>query len=172
MKTYFGKLTGGGALPAKPALQHVFWSWTGAAVAIGLIAYLTEISQQPILMAPLGASAVLAFGVPDSPLAQPRNIIGGHVLTALVGMIFLTTFGDAWWSMGLAVATAIALMQVTRTVHPPAGANPLLVIMLGVSWDFLLTPVLAGAVVLAVCAIVFNNLAKTRRYPVYWGIKS
>lgn len=171
MRRYFRKLGGGGAVPGRPKVRHVMWSWAGAAIAIGLIAYLAEVSQHPILMAPLGASAVLAFGVPDSPLAQPRNIIGGHLLTTFVGLVFLHVIGDAWWSMALAVATAIAAMQMTRTVHPPAGANPLLVMALGASWSFLLTPVLVGAIILAGCAILFNNLAKDRCYPVYWGMK-
>jgi CBS-domain-containing membrane protein len=169
MFDYFKKMRGGAALPPAPAPNHVLWSWVGGAVAIGLIAFLTTAVGRPILMAPLGASAVLAFGVPDSPLAQPRNIVGGHVLTAFIGLVFLEAFGADWWSMGGAVATAIAAMQVTRTVHPPAGANPLLIMVLGASWDFLFIPVLAGSMILAACAVVFNNLAENRRYPLYWS---
>ena len=169
MKNYLKKMRGGAALPQRPAIGYVFWSWCGGVFAIGLVAYIAVATGQPILMAPLGASAVLAFGVPDSPLAQPRNIVGGHVLTAFIGLVFLEAFGADWWSMGAAVATAIAAMQVTRTVHPPAGANPLLIMVLGASWDFLLIPVLAGSVILAACAVVFNNLADNRRYPLYWS---
>jgi CBS-domain-containing membrane protein len=91
------------------------------------------------------------------------------VLTAFIGLVFLEAFGADWWSMGGAVATAIAAMQVTRTVHPPAGANPLLIMVLGASWDFLFIPVLAGSMILAACAVVFNNLAENRRYPLYWS---
>lgn len=168
MTDFFSKFRGGGTLPPMPSGRHVLWSWLGGAIAIGLIGFLTEVTSHPMLMAPLGASAVLAFGVPDSPLAQPRNVIAGHFLTTLVGLSFLEIMGDGWLSMGLAVATAIALMQVTRTVHPPAGANPLLVIGLGAPWSFLVTPVLVGSVVLVICALLVNNLASARRYPLYW----
>ncbi len=119
-------------------------------------------------MASFGATCVLAFGVPDSPLAQPRNIIGGHFLSTLLGLIFLHLFGSTWWGMALAVATAIGCMQFTKTVHPPAGADPLIVMTTGASWKFLVTPALAGAIILVICAIVFNNLAEDRSYPKYW----
>ena len=169
MTNYLRKMRGGAALPQRPALGYVLWSWWGGVVAIGLIAYITVATGQTILMAPLGASAVLAFGVPDSPLAQPRNIIGGHVLTAAIGVLFLNLFGAEWWSMGLAVATAIAAMQITRTLHPPAGANPLVVMLIGASWGYVLTPVLAGSLIHTGCAVIFNNLSKNRRYPLYWS---
>ena len=169
MKNYLKKMRGGAALPQRPAIGYVFWSWCGGVFAIGLVAYIAVATGQPILMAPLGASAVLAFGVPDSPLAQPRNIIGGHVLTATIGVLFLNLFGAEWWSMGLAVATAIAAMQITRTVHPQAGANPLVVMLVGASWGYVLTPVLAGSLILTSCAVIFNNLSANRRYPLYWS---
>jgi CBS-domain-containing membrane protein len=69
-----------------------------------------------------GASCVLLFGYPDNPFSQPRNVIGGHFLTSLTGLCFLSVLGASWWSMALALATAVALMQLTRTVHPPAGS--------------------------------------------------
>ncbi len=154
--------------PSHAPIRHIAWSWLGGLFAIGLVAFLAQDSAFPVLMAPLGASAVLAFGVPDSPLAQPRNIVVGHVISAFVGLAVLTLFGDAWWAMGLGVATAIAAMQLTGTVHPPAGANPLLVIATGAGWDFLFAPVMAGAAMLALVAVIFNRLAAGRQYPVYW----
>jgi len=154
--------------PARPTSSHIFWSWLGATVSIGLVALVADASDFPLLMAPLGASAVLAFAVPNSPLAQPRNIIGGHMLTTIVGLIFLSLFGPNWWVAGLSVATSIACMQYTRTVHPPAGANPLVVLAVGASWDYLLFPVLISAVLLTLCAYVFNNAAPKRQYPLYW----
>ncbi len=154
--------------PPRAPIRHIAWSWLGGMLAIGLVAFVARASAFPILMAPLGASAVLAFGVPDSPLAQPRNIVVGHAISALVGLAVLALFGDAWWAMGLGVATAIAAMQLTGTVHPPAGANPLLVIMTGAGWDFLFVPVIAGAAVLALVALLFNRWAAGRHYPVYW----
>lgn len=162
------KLKGGGTAPPRPALRHVLWSWTGAAAAIAAIGALTTATATPWLMAPFGATAVLVFGLPDSPLAQPRNVIGGHLLTTLVGLAFLSALGPQWWSMGLAVATAVALMQLSRTTHPPAGANPLLVMLTGAPWSFLASPVLIGSVAIVLVALLCNNLSPERRYPSYW----
>lgn len=168
MKTYLAKMKTSNRAPARPPARHIFWSWCGGALAIGTAAAIAVGTGTPTLMAPFGATAVLAFGVPDSPLAQPRNIIGGHTIAALVGVMFLVAFGASWWSMGLSVATAIAMMQVFRAVHPPAGANPLVVMYAGVSWDFVFAPVFLGALLLAIVAVVFNNMVPERRYPLYW----
>ena len=165
---YFEKMSGGAAKPPSPKIKHVLWSWAGASAAIGSIALIAFAAGHPLLMAPLGASAVLAFGVPDSPLAQPRNIIGGHIIAALVGLLFFQFFGGSWWVMGPAVATAIAVMQITGMVHPPAGANPLIALSTGASWDYILLPVAVSAVLLTIMAILVNNLSHTRRYPLYW----
>jgi len=166
--SYFDKMRGGNNKPPRPKTKHVSWSWIGATIAIGLVALIANIVNEPILMAPLGASAVLAFGVPDSPLAQPRNIIGGHIVSALVGLIFLALFGDSWWVMGPAVASAIAAMQILGVVHPPAGANPLIVLAVNASWDYILLPVALSAVLLSIFAVIFNNISSARRYPLYW----
>lgn len=165
---YLDKMRGSGNKPAAPKALHIIWSWLGASVGIGLVALVAVSAGEPLLMAPLGASAVLAFGIPESPLAQPRNIIGGHIVTALVGLVFLALFGSGWWVMGLAVATSIAGMQLTGTVHPPAGANPLIVIATAASWDYILLPVASSAVLLTLVALLVNNLSPTRRYPLYW----
>ncbi|MDA8230576.1 MAG: HPP family protein [Magnetospirillum sp.] len=164
----FSKLAGGTPLPPRPQLRHILWSWAGAALAIGFVAFLSTASGKPWLTAPFGASAVLVFGLPDSPLAQPRNVVGGHVLTTIVGLSFLHLFGTEWWSLALAVATAVALMQATRTVHPPAGANPLVVMLSAAPWGFVLTPALAGSLAIVAIAVIWNNLAPQRRYPLYW----
>jgi CBS-domain-containing membrane protein len=111
-------------------------------------------------MAPFGATSVLIFGVPDSPLAQPRNVIGGNLVAALVSLTILHLFGSSPWAMGMAVATAIGMMQFTGTLHPPSGAVALVVMMTKASWQFLLTPALEGSIILVLCAVVFNNLAK------------
>ena len=119
-------------------------------------------------MAPFGATSVLIFGVPDSPLAQPRNLVGGNLVAAVVSLTILHFLGATPWAMGLAVATAIGMMQFTGTVHPPSGAVALVVMMTQPSWQFLLTPVLEGSVIMLLCAVVFNNLAEERTYPKHW----
>jgi CBS-domain-containing membrane protein len=143
-------------------------SWFGSFLAITLTSYLTVKTNYPLLMAPFGATTVLIFGVPDSPLAQPRNVIGGNFLSALLSLSVLQFFGSSPWTMGLAVASVIAHMQLTKTLHPPSGAVALVVMMTKPEWNFLLTPVFEGSVILVVCAVVFNNLASERTYPNYW----
>lgn len=152
----------------RPHHKHIFWSWFGSFIAIAITAYLSAKTNMPLLMAPFGATSVLIFGVPDSPLAQPRNVIGGNIVAALVSLSILHLFGSDPWAMGLAVATAIGMMQFTGTVHPPSGAVALVVMMTDASWKFLLTPALEGSIILVLCAVVFNNLAEERSYPNHW----
>ena len=168
LSRYLAKMRGDMKCPPRPPFRHIVWSWMGGFLGIATTGYFSLITDAPLLMAPFGATCVLAFGVSDSPLAQPRNVIGGHVLSTFIGLFFLQVFGNQWWAMALAVATAIAGMQLTRTVHPPAGADPLVVMLTGASWNFLLTPVLLGSVALALCAVLFNNLVVERTYPKYW----
>ncbi|ARV62643.1 HPP family protein [Nostocales cyanobacterium HT-58-2] len=152
----------------KPHHRHIFWSWLGSFLGISATAYLSVKTNSPLLMAPFGATSVLIFGVPDSPLAQPRNVIGGNFVAALVSLTILHLFGSEPWTMGMAVATAIGMMQLTGTLHPPSGAVALVVMMTKAPWQFLLTPALEGSLILVLCAVVFNNLAQERAYPRYW----
>ncbi len=121
----------------------------GAFLAIGLLALLdATLTEVALLMAPFGATAVLVFGVPESPLAQPKNVIFGHLITAFIGVFFTQIIGVSPLSLAMATGLAVSAMLLTKTTHPPAGANPLLIMLTGQSWGFLLTPVLVGAVVL------------------------
>lgn len=156
------------AAPAAPPAAFVLTSMFGAIVAIALTGWLTQLSGYPWQMAPFGASCVLAFGLPDSPLAQPRSIIGGHLVASLVGLAVLHTLGDGWLAAGIAVGVALALMQLTRTVHAPAGADPLVVLTSHAGADFLLTPVLAGSLTIVLVALAANNLRQRGSYPRYW----
>lgn len=152
----------------KPHHRHVFWSWFGSFLAISICAYLTTETHSPLLMAPFGATSVLIFGVPDSPLAQPRNVICGNLLAAIVSLTILHVFGASPMTMGLAVSLAIGLMQWTGTTHPPSGAVALVVMMTKPDWQFLITPTLEGSLLLVLCAVIFNNLAEERTYPKHW----
>ena len=114
--------------PPAPSLRFTLISFIGAVITIGATGWLSYISGVPWLMASFGASCVLAFGVPESPLAQPRSIIGGHVVSTLVGLLVLSILGNSWWAGALAVGLALAAMQQTRTLHAPAGANPLVIL--------------------------------------------
>jgi CBS-domain-containing membrane protein len=151
--------------------RDIFLSGLGGAIAISLAAWLTLTTGQPLLMAPFGASCFLMFVVPDNPVAQPRNVIGGHVISALVGMAVLTLVGSTWWAMGVGVGLAIIAMRLTHTNHPPAASDPLLILLnpLGApGWGFVLTPVLAGAALVVAVALVFNRLRPGVKYPTRW----
>lgn len=152
----------------RPHHRHIFWSWFGSFLAIAITSYLAIKTNSPLLMAPFGATSVLIFGVPDSPLAQPRNVVGGNLLAAFVSLIMLHFLGSSPLAMGMAVSTAIGMMQLTGTVHPPSGAVALVVMMTQPNWQFLLTPTLEGSMILVLCAVVFNNLADERTYPKHW----
>jgi CBS-domain-containing membrane protein len=154
--------------PPAPPLRIIAFSFFGAVLAIGALAWLTLLSGIPWLIAPFGASCVLAFGVPDSPLAQPRNIICGHIVATLAGLVALQVLGDAWWVGAVAVGLALALMQITRTLHAPAGANPLLVLAAHAPLSFLFTPVLTGSIVIVAAAWLVNNARSKGSYPRYW----
>lgn len=167
-KLYISKMRGRAARPAPLPFQYVFWSWMGAFLGITATSYPAILTHSSLLIAPFGATCVLIFGAPDSPLAQPRHVIGGHCIATLISLTLLHLFGDAWWVMAAAVATSIGVMQLTGTLHPPAGATPLVVIMTKASWSFFFIPVLSGALILVTCALLFNNLARDRSYPKYW----
>ncbi|MEW9701217.1 HPP family protein [Paenibacillus sp. SI8] len=139
----------------------------GGFLAILIASSLSDTADIPLLMAPFGASCVIAFALPQSPLAQPRSLVGGHVLSTLIGLCALSAFGVHAWSLALAVGSAIALMQLTRTLHPPAGADPLLVMLTGAKWSFLFTPVLLGAVLLMLVALAYHRATKVA-YPAKW----
>lgn len=157
------------AAPQRPALTHVLTSFLGALLAIASVGLLTKASGAPLILGSFGATCVLIFGFPESPFSQPRNVILGHLLSSLCGVAFGALLGFEWWSMALAAATAVAAMQLTRTVHPPAGSNPVIVMLTHASWPFLLQPTLVGALVIAAVALAYNRAIPARRaYPKYW----
>jgi CBS-domain-containing membrane protein len=158
----------GGVRPPRASINDVVAAWLGGAIAIAAVAYTSTLVQAPFVVGSFGASCVLLFGYPDSPFSQPRNVIGGHFLASLVGLVCLTFLGSHWWSMALAAGSGIAIMQLTRTVHPPAGSNPVIIMASSPHWQFLVTPTLAGALILVMVALVFNNLRVGRSYPKYW----
>ncbi|WP_233531389.1 HPP family protein [Paenibacillus alkalitolerans] len=168
LSSYFGKMRGGGRSPLKAVPLNALHGFIGGVISIGALAWLTHNTGSLWLMAPFGASCVLAFGLWDAPLSQPRNIVGGHVVSTFVGLLFYHLFGNGIWAVALAVGAAIAAMILTRTTHPPAGADPIVVMLEGSAWSFLMFPVLAGAFVIAALALLINNLDKNRKYPTFW----
>ena len=137
----------------------------GALIFISFLAFLDRSFEGMIwLIPPFGASMVLVMAVHESPLAKPKNILLGHILSALSGVIILYLIGDNFLALGIAVALAVFVMILTDTIHPPAGANPIIVILTGQGISFVLFPVAVGAFMLVVFAYLYNKLLK-RDYP-------
>ncbi|MDC3085945.1 HPP family protein [Pelagibacteraceae bacterium] len=137
----------------------------GALIFISFLAFLENSFDGTIwLIPPFGASMVLVMAAHESPLAKPTNILLGHVLSALSGVIVLYLMGDHFLALGLAVGLAIFIMTITNTIHPPAGANPIIVILTGQGISFVLFPVAVGALMLVLFAYLYNKLLK-RNYP-------
>lgn len=166
---FFRKLAGdGAALPPRASIRSILLAGLGGVLAIGVVAGLADLLTAVLVLGSFGASCVLVFGYPDVPFSQPRNVVLGHVLSSLTGLVFLKLCGPHWWSVALAAGVAISLMMATRTVHPPAGSNPVIVYLLKPDWGFLLLPTLAGALLLVAVALVYNNATRPARYPKYW----
>jgi len=137
----------------------------GGAIGIFLLSILTFSSDAPLLMAPFGASCVLLFSVPESPLSQPKNVIGGHLVSALVGVIFVYMWPVTPVTLALAVALAITLMSLMKVTHPPAGADPIVILLGAKGFSFLLFPVLSGSILLVVVAFIFHRITSRHTYP-------
>lgn len=150
------------------ALNEIAFAWIGGFIAICLVGYLTNSLEILLVMSSFGASCVLLFAFPSSPFSQPRNVILGHFFSTLVGLIFLYLFGDVWWAMAMALAISISIMMYTKTVHPPAGSNPVNVFLLNADFDFLFTTTLLGSVFLVLVALLYINLHPKKSYPQYW----
>ncbi|MEY2880183.1 MAG: hypothetical protein RLZZ15_2563 [Verrucomicrobiota bacterium] len=156
------------ALPPRTPARQIALAGLGAALAIGFVGTLAEVTHQPLLLGSLGASCVFLFGLPETPFAQPRNVIAGHVLSSLVGLVFLKAFGPHAWALGLALGTAVVVMFATRTVHAPAGSNPVIIFLTQPGWSFLFAPTLLGAVGIVLVAVLFHSVVRPGRYPLYW----
>ncbi len=165
--------------PPRVSSDEIFWSWVGAALGIGAVAwvsgrFLTGLDL-PLMIGSFGASAVLLYGAPRSPLAQPRNLIGGHLISALIGVACYKMFqGTPAIAQALAVATAIAAMHLTRTLHPPGGATALIATLGSpeiqqLGFWYALLPATVGPFILLIVALVVNNLPRSRRYPETWN---
>ena len=136
-------------------------------ITIGILTLLTYKTEYGIfLIASFGSSMVLLYGYPESPFAQPKNVFFGHVLTAIVGMFFLYFITlPLCLTIPLAVGFGVGLMILFNVTHPPAGGNPIIVIMGSVSVDYLLTPVISGTIIILIFAIIINRLILKKNYP-------
>ncbi|MET0463442.1 MAG: HPP family protein [Chitinophagaceae bacterium] len=156
-------------------VKEQLWSFIGSFAGVGLIAFIQSrylsSMENVFLIGSFGASSVLIYGAVQSPLAQPRNLIGGHVISALVGVTVFKLLPDLIWiTAPLAVSLSIIAMQMTKTLHPPGGATALIAVIgsekiKALGYFYVLSPVLSGVSILLLAALVFNNMTKHRRYP-------
>jgi len=175
---FFKKMRGNGQSPPRVSLVEICWSWIGSFIgitAVALIHYkLLDQNGLLLLIGSFGASAVLIYGAIRSPLAQPRNLLGGHILSAFIGVTTFQWLGEyPWLAAAVAVSTSIALMHLTRTLHPPGGATALIAVIGGESvhklgYLYVLMPTALGACVMLAVALIINNIPKNRRYPEFW----
>ncbi len=162
------------SLPPRASTKHILLSALGAFIAIGVIAAGSKSPNGLLIMGSFGGTCVLLFGFPDSPFAQPRNVILGHTFSYATGLIVTKLLGAHWWSLGLALGISIAIMMLAGVVHPPAGANPVIIYLsfhymhTDPGWHSILFPTLLGAAALVAVALLFNNLTRDESYPRYW----
>lgn len=176
--SYFEKMKGGGQSPPQVGSLEVLWSWLGSFLGIAAVSLLHHklLDQTSLMMiiGSFGASAVLIYGAVRSPLAQPRNLLGGHILSAFIGVTAWQWLGgDTWLAAAFAVSTSIAVMHLTRTLHPPGGATALIAVIGGESvhnlgYLYVLMPTALGAGVMLLVALLVNNIPKSRKYPEFW----
>ena len=140
-------------------IKNILISSFGAFLCMFLIAYFNTIDKSNIwLIPPFGASLVLVMAVHNSPLASPRNVFFGHVLSASSGVLMFYFFENTALSIALGLALAIMAMQITNTVHPPAGANPIIAILGAKTFEFVIMPVAIGASFIVIFALIYNKI--------------
>ncbi len=175
---YWGKMKGETRSPSRVNSFEILWSWIGAFLGVGIVAYINYnlVGKTDFIMmiGSFGASAVLIYGAIEGPLSQPRNLIGGHVISAVIGVTCYKMFpSHLWLASSLAVATAIAAMHMTKTLHPPGGATSLIAVIgsskvHSLGYLYPVIPVGVGAGIMLAVALLVNNIPKNRRYPKFW----
>jgi CBS-domain-containing membrane protein len=157
---------------------EIGWSWLGAFLGIGIIAFanyrIFEKHDLLMIVGSFGASAVLVYGAIKSPLAQPRNLLGGHIISAIIGVTAHQLCpSQLWFASAAAVSTSIALMHMSKTLHPPGGATALIAVIGGdkihkLGYLYVLAPVGLGAAIMLMIALLVNNIPRSRKYPEFW----
>lgn len=178
LMNYFRKMRGTTKSPPRISLSEIIWSWVGAFFGIAAVAFinynLLEGTDLVMVIGSFGASAVLIYGAPKSPLAQPRNLIGGHIISAIIGVTAHQMLqANMWVAASVAVATAIAAMHATKTLHPPGGATALIAAIgsmkiHNLGYLYVIIPAGVGATIMLAVALLVNNIPKNRKYPESW----
>lgn len=164
--------------PPRVSNEEIFWSWAGAFLGLASLSGLGSLffkdNDLMLMIGSFGASAILIYGAVRSPLAQPRNLLGGHILSATLGVVCWKCFQNTpWLAQSLAVSSSLVLMHATRTLHPPGGATALIAVIgspdiHSLGFWYVLLPCTAGPLIMLVVAIIVNNIPSSRRYPEIW----
>ena len=175
---YFKKMAGTTKSPPGVGFVEIVWSWIGAFLGIASVAFVNynifKGTDLVMIIGSFGASAVLIYAAIRSPLAQPRNLLGGHVISAIIGVTAYNLLHNFMWlAAAVAVATAIATMHATKTLHPPGGATALIAVIgsqkiHNLGYLYAIIPAGSGAVIMLIIALLINNIPKSRKYPEFW----
>jgi len=152
----------------KTLIFRLIWVLLGSSVAITLALWVTQ-ANSPLLLASLGGTTLFLFALSTAPAAQPRAVFGAHLISSLVGILAYQLFGDAFWVYILALVVTIGILLMVRCVHPPAGANPLIMIQAHASFMHLGITVLVGVSIIFIVAYLWSRLGVgVRKYPISW----
>lgn len=167
LTTYLKKMKG--RAREKDRIDYIdsFVSAIGGLIAIIIISFVAVYLGYPMALAPLGASCLIVFGAHKGLMSQPRNVIGGHVISTTSALIIWSVFGKSLFIIGLVLAIVLIIMTLTKTVHPPAAASALVVVNSQAGWGFLVL-ILIGTLLLVFISMIYNNLFQTRQYPKHW----
>lgn len=147
--------------------SHVVLASLGALLAVSVLSYFATAGSL-MLLGSFGASALLLFVLPEAPLSQPRSVVLGHLSASLIALSCLALFGSPWWAVGAATGLSVGFMMATRTLHPPAGSNAIIVFLAKPGWTVLVGSTLAGTIALVAIAWLYHRTTGRHRYPLYW----
>lgn len=149
----------------KASWREIVLDLIGGAVVIGVLALITDFTKMPLLWAPFGGTAVIVFAAHKSPFAQPINVLGGHMLSAVVSLLLVWLLPHNTWTLMFTVGAVIAVMRLARLTHPPAGANPIVIYLTKASWLVVLPSLAIGSVAILVLGYLMHRMTRTE-YPV------
>lgn len=171
-------MRGGAVSPKRVTLHEIIWSALGCFLGISGVYWVGHLQgfgfeDSLFLVGSFGASAILIYGIPEATPSQPRNLIGGHVLSAIAGVSCAILISTPMIAAAAAVASAVVMMHLGRSIHPPGGATALIAVIGGqnihdLGYWYVITPIASGAILMLIVALITNNLSTQRRYPSYW----
>lgn len=161
-------MRGHNTVNSRTTIQDALIASIGVFVCMFTIFELTNFTDSLWFIASFGASSMLVMTAWNAPVGQPRNVIGSHLIASFIAIVIMNLFGSSPVMMSLALCCTIFCMLMTRTFHPPACGDPIIIMISGYSWGFIFHPVLIGAIIIVVFGLIINNLHPKRKYPMYW----